>query len=107
MIRSKNWQERSYYLQRRCAGTSSILRLFRRTERKEQEKAAETRARKQQKSQGDCENSVKCGVCSKDWQEETEEVEDWIQCEMCNHWQCQNIFGSVAPEEFVRTKCQN
>ena len=46
-------------------------------------KAAETRARKkQQKSQGDCENSVKCGVCSKDWQEETEEVEDWIQCEM-------------------------
>ena len=74
-------------------------------------KAAETRARKkQQKSQGDCENSIKCGVCSKDWQVETEEVEDWIQCEKCEkwyHWQCQNIFGSVAPEEFVCTKCQN
>ena len=52
---------------------------------------------------------VVCGVCSKDWQEETEEVEDWIQCEMCEewyHWQCQNIFGSVAPKGFATLQWQ-
>ena len=87
------------------------LETVQKNRKKGARKAAETRPRKkQQKSQGDREKSVKRGVCSKDWQEETEEVEDWIQCEMCEewyHWQCQTIFGSVAPEEFVCTKCQN
>lgn len=74
-------------------------------------KAAETRARKkQQESKSESESSVKCGVCDQDWQEETDEVETWIQCEVCEVWfhcHCQNIFNNVAPEEFVCTKCQH
>lgn len=57
-------------------------------------KAAETRVGKKQKSKSESESSAKCGVCDQEWQEETDEVETWIQCEMCEVWfhcHCQNI----------------
>ena len=53
-------------------------------------KAAATRRKKKQ----DDTSVTLCGVCGKPWQEQTDKVENWIQCELCElwlHWECEGV----------------
>ena len=55
------------------------LEIVTRTRKLAATKAAVTR---QKKKQADTSVTL-CGVCGKHWQEQTDEVENWIQCELC------------------------
>ena len=49
-----------------------------------------------------------CGVCGGDYEEETEETENWIECDKCNarfHWVCVNIYSE--PASFLCINCEN
>lgn len=69
-------------------------------------KAAETRKRKKMDKQQEKSDAILCDVCGGQWEEETDEVEQWIQCEKCRrwyHWKCVNV--SEEPEQFYCGKC--
>ena len=69
-------------------------------------KAAETRKRKKMEKQQEKSDDILCGVCSGQWEEETDEVEQWIQCEKCRqwyHWKCVNV--SEEPEQYYCGNC--
>ena len=49
-----------------------------------------------------------CGVCGGDYEEETEETENWIGCDECNawfHWVCVNIYSEPASSLCIN--CEN
>lgn len=69
-------------------------------------KAAETRKRRRMQKRQEKSDAVLCGVCGGLWEEETEEVEQWIQCDRCMnwyHWKCVCIVKE--PETFSCNKC--
>ena len=64
------------------------------------EKGALTRHQKAAKERGRVESSelYACGVCNGTYQEETEEIENWIGCDKCEmwfHWACVNICDRI------------
>ena len=64
-------------------------------------KAAATRRAKSKQ-----ETETLCKVCGRPWQEETNQIEDWIQCELCEHWfhwECASI--EDEPETFLCVNC--
>ena len=67
-------------------------------------KAAETRSKQRQaSSESDKEH---CGSCGSIYEEETEEIEYWIACDLCSkwfHWHCVNI--TSEPSSFVCSYC--
>ena len=55
------------------------------------------------------EASCYCGGCGKEYQDETEDVEVWIGCDMCESWYCMSCEGLTDPPEvdmYICTKCQ-
>jgi hypothetical protein len=69
-------------------------------------KAVATKKSKFNGRQRQEEKIVRCGVCSVIYEEETEEVERWIACDLCTtwfHWECVNV--TTEPESFVCTLC--
>ena len=74
------------------------------------EKGAKTRREKAAKSrtQPSLENDLySCGVCNGTYQQETEEVENWIACDKCDvwfHWACVNI--CEEPPTFLCYNCE-
>ena len=57
----------------------------------------------------DLEASCYCGGCGKEYQDETEDVEVWIGCDMCESWYCMSCEGLTDPPEvdmYICTKCQ-
>lgn len=76
-------------------------------------KAAETRKRKKmQRRQEESatmqeeSDNILCTVCGGLWEEETDQVEQWIQCDTCMHWfhwECVCIYEE--PENFYCSKC--
>ena len=47
-----------------------------------------------------------CGMCGILYEEETDEIEQWIACVKCSiwyHWKCVN--GVTEPESFVCSNC--
>ena len=49
---------------------------------------------------------VRCGVCCVMYEEETDEVEKWIACDLCTtwfHWNCVNV--TIEPDSFLCTLC--
>ena len=51
-----------------------------------------------------------CGVCGKSYEEETEEPEVWIECELCYQWfhcRCENLTSPPSEDEqYICTKCR-
>ena len=75
------------------------LRIVRENRRRGAAKAAETRRSKQRQASNE-------SVCGDLYEEETDEVEDWIACDLCNrwfHWYCVNI--TTEPSSFVCISC--
>ena len=69
-------------------------------------KAAETRKRKKMEKDQERRDVILCDICGGLWEEETDEVEQWIQCEKCRQWylwECVNV--SQEPEQFYCGKC--
>ena len=57
-------------------------------------------------STSDSDGDTLCGVCEKPYQEETKEVEDWIECEKCKIWFHYGCIGiEKEPEQFVCSGC--
>ena len=80
------------------------LRIVRENRRRGAAKAAETRRSKQRQASNESEEY--CGVCGDLYEEETDEVEDWIACDLCNrwfHWHYVNI--TTEPSSFVCISC--
>lgn len=77
----------------------------RKAKKKKQNSASEcTLVQPQVDDQIYCEDS--CALCGKPWEEETTEVEMWIQCELCKmwyHWDCASI--DTEPEVFHCKSC--
>ena len=81
------------------------LRIVRENRRRGAAKAAETRRSKQRQASNESEEEY-CGVCGDLYEEETDEVEDWIACDLCNrwfHWHCVSI--TTEPSSFVCISC--
>jgi len=48
-----------------------------------------------------------CGVCEIIYEEETDEIEKWIACDVCGmwyHWECTSIVEE--PESYICVKCE-
>ena len=78
-------------------------------------KAAETRRRKKQEKEAESaqnrEEMVYCGVCHQPYVEFTDEVELWIQCDICSAW-CHFICVGLdprdqPPDKFYCEKCKD
>ena len=81
------------------------LRIFQENRRRGAAKAAGTRRSKQRQASNESEEEY-CGVCGDLYKEETDEVEDWIACDLCNrwfHWHCVNI--TTEPSSYVCISC--
>ena len=72
------------------------------------EKSAKTRRQKATKNRAEL-NEIdlySCGVCNGTYQEETDEVENWIGCDHCEawfHWACVDI--CEEPPTFLCYNC--
>jgi hypothetical protein len=81
------------------------LRIVQENRKRGAAKAAETRRSKQRQASNESEEEY-CGVCGDLYEEETDEVEDWIACDLCSrwfHWHCVNI--TTEPSSFVCISC--
>ena len=50
-----------------------------------------------------------CGTCGKEYRDETDDVEVWIGCDMCEEWYCISCEGLIYPPEsdiYICTKCR-
>ena len=57
----------------------------------------------------DSEASCYCGSCRKEYQDETDDVEVWIGCDMCESWYCMSCEGLTNPPEldmYICSKCR-
>ena len=57
----------------------------------------------------DSEASCYCGSCRKEYQNETDDVEVWIGCDMCESWYCMSCEGLTNPPEldmYICSKCR-
>ena len=74
------------------------------------EKATETRRRKkaQQQQPDQLESPVQyfCGFCGGEYEEETDEVETWIECELCDQWFHETCLPDIDYDEFVCDACK-
>jgi len=72
-------------------------------------KAAETRARNlASKSDHSSDIEYYCGLCGKQYVEETETQEVWIACDMCDMWYCaicENV-TDIPAESYICSKCR-
>ena len=72
-------------------------------------KAAATRKAKQTQSSRQTERQiVLCGVCMKEYEEETVEPELWIACDFCNQWfhcTCEGLVEPPQEDTYICSKC--
>ena len=72
-------------------------------------KAAATRRAKQTRSTQETEpEHVLCGVCGKEYEEETIEPELWIACDHCNLWfhcTCEGLVEPPQDDTYTCSKC--
>ena len=53
--------------------------------------------------------SCYCGQCGLEYIEETEELESWVACDLCEHWyhfSCENIVNVPTEEIYICMKCK-
>jgi hypothetical protein len=66
------------------------------------QKAAQTRKAKSTSTEQPNTDIVYCGNCGEVYEEETEEIQNWIACDVCSnwfHWMCVGLM--MEPDHFL------